>query len=94
LPERVQFVVISEGAHEVNIEFTRVAPVLHGILGNVWKCPESQGFRRQRFATRFGKKKPASQQANVLILLGKELVAGVGFLPLRTPVSAFVPIPG
>ena len=90
----MQFVVISEGAHEVIIEFTRVAPVLHEILGNVWKYPEIQGFRRQRFATRFGKKKPASQRANVLILLGKELVAGVEFLPLRTPVLAFVPIPG
>ena len=72
----MQFVVISEGAHEVNVEFTHVAPVLHGILGDVWKCPEIQGFRWQRFATRFGKKKPASQRANVLILLGKELVAG------------------
>ena len=90
----MQFVVISEGAYKVNIEFTRVAPVLHRILGNVWKCPEIQGFRWQRFATRFGKKKPASQRDNVLILLGKELVAGVEFLPLRTPVLAFVPIPG
>ena len=81
----MQFAVISEGAYKVNIEFTRVAPVLHGILGNVWKCPEIQGFRWQRFATRFGKKKPASQRANVFILLDKELVAGAEFLTFRTP---------
>ena len=78
LPKRRSF---SEGAQEVNIDFICVASVLHGISGNGSKCLEIRGFRWEWFATRFGKKKPASRRAKLLILFYKTLVAGVGFEP-------------
>ena len=78
LPKRCSF---SEGAQEVNIDFTRVASVLHGISGDGSKCLEIWGFRREWFATRFGKKKPASRRDKLLILFNKKLVAGAGFEP-------------
>jgi hypothetical protein len=61
------------------------------MFGNARK---SRIFGGNDFATRFGKKKSASQRANVLVLLGIKVVTGAGFPPFRTPVSAFVPIPG